>query len=275
MFRLASVLLATFLLSACSTVVDSATQEITIETPGTGGALCNLNRPGHAMRVWAPKTVTITKSAGPLEIVCRAPGNLEKTVVLEPEIADSFMLNTFNGFLPGAAVDFDTGAMYIYPKTVVVDFSDMKPQKMPRPDYQRVLDENPELLDMEEFRPGVAALQRDRNYVAPPLRARRTDQELFSGGSMNADAAPAGDEGVSTTSAPAPVSAGAPAPYEQIPSVPVSSSGTSEASAAPAESQPSGGGSAADQLTRRMNPHVFGSASSGGSSAPVEIRPAQ
>ena len=261
MRRSFSVLLAVFLLAACSSMTDGATQDITIETPGTGDAICTLDRPGYASRVWAPKTVKITKSSDPMVVTCRAPGNREKKVVVHPDIPTSFYVNLANGLLPGAAYDYSTGAMYKYPEKIVVDFTDMKPQKMPVPDYQQVLDQNPDVFDMEEWRPGAAALQRDRDYLAPELKARRTDQEIFSGGDLNA--VHTGEESVSMGTA------GTPAPYEAPPV---------DATASPAAQ--SGSGSTADQLTRKMNPQVFSAGGmSGGTpvigAAPVELHPAQ
>ena len=244
------VLLAVFLLSACSSMTDGATQEITIETPGTDGAVCVLDRPGHTMRVWAPKTVRITKTADPMTVTCRAPGNREKTVVLQPDIPTSFYVNLANGLLPGAVYDYNTGAMYQYPEKVVIDFSDMRPQKMPLPDYQRVLDENPDVFDMEEWRPGIPAMQRDRDYIEPVLKTRRTDQEIFSDVGLNT--VHTGAESVSMDAVGVP----APAPV------------------------PSGKGLSAEQLTRKMNPQVFsGGGMTGGTpvigAEPVPLQPAQ
>lgn len=291
MIRRFSVIAAVLMLSACSTVTDGATQEVAIETPGTSGAVCVLERPGHRMRVWAPKTVRITKSSGPMTVTCRAPGNREKTVVVDPEIADTFMLNIFNGFVPGALADNNTGAMYSYPDKIAVDFSGMPPQRMEKPDYQRVLDENPDIFDMEEFRPGTPALQRDRNYVSPVLQQRRTDEELFSRSGVNA--VRDGAESASVGKAGTPVSYETPS--AQVESSAKPSSTTSEAAAPqPVTSAPlpktsapaAGSGMSADQLTRRMNPAVFSAtgvtggtpvigSGPAGSSAPTALQPGQ
>lgn len=248
MIRRFSAIAVVLMLSACSSVIGSATQDITIETPGTGDAICTLDRPGYASRVWAPKTVRITKSSDPMEITCRAPGNREKKIVVEPELATSFMLNAFNGVIPGAVVDYSTSAMYQYPEKIVVDFTGMLPQKMPVPDYQQVLDQNPDVFDMEEWRPGAAALQRDRNYAAPELRPRRSEQETFSDG---------GGSQVSVEDAETP------APPQKQQAVP-------QPAAPPVAIQP-GSSSTADQLTRKMNPQVFGT----GASGPAGIHPVQ
>lgn len=191
MKRILSALAVTVLLTGCSTVVDRASQEITIETPGAEGAQCLMEWSGHRMRIWTPKTVKITKDEGPMIVTCQAPGNREKKIVVEPITPSSFSYNFFTGFLPGAMYDRETGAMWLYPEKIVVDFTGMPVQETPKPDYQQLLDANPGMAGMEEFRPGRAALQRDKDYVAPVLQERRSDSELFNG-SSNSDASPAG-----------------------------------------------------------------------------------
>jgi hypothetical protein len=182
MRRFISIALAvTALLTGCSTVIDRSTQDITVETPGATGAQCLMEWSGHRMRVLAPKTVKITKDEGPMTVTCLAPGNREKTVVIEPITPSSYSYNFFTGFLPGALYDRDTGAMWLYPEKIVVDFTGMPVQDMPKPDYQQLLDANPGMAGMEEFRPGRAALQRDKDYKPQELQPRRSDSELFSG----------------------------------------------------------------------------------------------
>ncbi len=222
MIRFLSILCVTILLASCSRVMDGSTQEIMIETPGTAGALCFLERPGYRMRVWAPQTIHLTKSGDDLSVHCIAPGNREKTIVVEAEILDSFTLNVLNGVLPGAAVDYETGSMFTYPETVTVDFRGTAPKAMPLPDYQLMLMENPAIMNMEEFRPGESALQRDRHDVTPTLQPRKTDGDVFL------------EPGTGEGSAPL-------------------SETTSESS-----SSESSGQSTADSLTEQANPSVFG-----------------
>lgn len=219
MKRIFSVLAVAALLTGCSSVVDRATQDVTVETPGAAGAQCLMEWSGHRMRIWTPKTVKITKDEGPMTVTCLAPGNREKKVVIEPITPSSYSYNFLTGFLPGALYDRDTGAMWLYPEKIVVDFTGMPVQQMPKPDYQELLDANPGLAGMEEFRPGRAALQRDKDYVAPELQPRRPDSEIFSG-----------DEG------------GGDATWQGGGSAP---------------SLKAGSGASAEQLNRQMNPGVF------------------
>lgn len=255
MKRSLSIALAVLVLSACSTVVNRSTQEITLETPGTEGAQCLMEWPGYRMRVWTPKTVRITKGDGPMEVTCRAPGNREKKVLIEPVTPSSFKMNIFNGFLPGAIYDRESGAMYEYPSKIIVDFTGIIPQEMPMPAYQRMLDENPDLMQMEEFHPSRPALQRDKNYQAPTIQPRRTDQELFS--SAVYDATSSGSNGLSTTT-------------QMTTTTTTTGSSTSVVSTQPVPADTSG--MTADELTRSMNPSVFGAKPAPASGEPTQLR---
>lgn len=167
------------LLAACSTVVRGPTQEVQILTPGVEGAVCMLETPGARRRVWVPTVVNIEKSHDPLSITCLAPGNREKTILVEPVVDNSAYMNLANAGV-GALVDLETGAMFEFPETIVVDFRDIPSQPMPLPAYQQLLKENPNLADVEEFRPGMAILQRDRYQSVPQLIPRETGGGLFS-----------------------------------------------------------------------------------------------
>ncbi len=170
-----TTLFSLLLLSACSTVIDKSQQEITIETPGAQEALCMLENRDMKYKVRAPDTIMITKTQKPINVRCLAPGNREKTIVLEPEISENAIGNIATGVLPGLFVDYETASMYKFPEVVSVDFTDVPAKRMPLPAYQQLLNENPMLMEMEEFRPGRSALQRDRYQQTPTLQ--RIDRE--------------------------------------------------------------------------------------------------
>lgn len=218
--------LAVFFLVSCSTIVDRSTQEMRVETPGTEGAMCYLKRPGMLQKVYPPQTVRLQKTSDDIEVRCLAMGNREKTVVVESMMSDSVMLNISNGFILGALYDYDTGALFKYPELVKVDFSAMKPRAMPMPDYHKMLAKNPALLDMEEFRPGQPALQRDR--YNEPVALEKTER------------AKAAEE------AAAQQGWGA--------------SGAGQSAAGEIGDSAEKSTSSAESLTRRMNPSVFGGA---------------
>lgn len=192
--------LCLLLLSGCSTMVNRTTQEMTIETPGAPGALCYLKSPGYYDRIWTPDTLTIQKTKGPLKIRCMAPGNMEKTVEITPKIVDTMYLNALTGYAAGALYDYETGAMFKYPEKVVIDFTDTIPQRMPEPDYQALLDRDPDLGGMEEFRPGKAALQRDSNRAVQPLHSRQSQGSIFSSPAAQTSTAAANEEALPSSS---------------------------------------------------------------------------
>lgn len=252
--RFIPVLAALALLSGCSTMVNGMTQDITIETPGTVGALCFIERPGYKHRVWAPKTIRINKTKDPITVTCRAQGNREIVEVIEPTRPDTVYLNFANAFVPGALIDYETGAMFRFPEVITIDFTDMKPQKMPYPDYEYMLEKNPDLMGIEEFRPGTSALMRDKYYSPTPLRERMPpEDDIFSdivtpgeGGGVSAEEASVSPEVQPPTSSAA-----------------VSSS--------PRAAIGSTAGETADSLTRRMNPSIFqgGSSTATSGAAPI------
>lgn len=179
-----------FLLSSCSTALDKTYQEITVETPGAMEALCTLENRDFKYVVRAPKTLTITKSVKPLNVSCIAPGNREKTIIVTPKVSDAAFLNVGNGIVPGTFIDYKTAALYSFPDVISVDFTDVPAKRMPLPAYQQLLNDNPMLVELEEFRPGRSALQRDRYDRIPTLQKITSDEmgEVY------------GEEGVATES---------------------------------------------------------------------------
>ncbi|MCB9988956.1 MAG: hypothetical protein H6868_06430 [Rhodospirillales bacterium] len=179
MIRFSVLSLSVLLLSACSTVIDKSQQEVTVETPGAHEALCTLENRDLKYKIRAPKTLTITKSKKPFKLRCLAAGNRVKEVVVEPTINEnSLRMNVANAGI-GALVDYETAAMYQFPDTVVVDFTDIPATPMPLPAYQKFLNENPSVMGMEEFRPGRSALQRDRYEQTPTLQRIDREGELI------------------------------------------------------------------------------------------------
>ncbi len=168
---------AALLLSACATIVEKPTQDLKIEILGTGEALCDITQTGRRYRAYAPSTIKIRKSRDPLNVRCFAPGNREKAVVLHSEVSDAIIGNVATGVLPGMSWDAASGAMYKYPDTVVMDFTMLPPQPYPLPDYQAVLNANPSLIGLEEFRPGRSALIRDMGTGVPTMQKRPDDSE--------------------------------------------------------------------------------------------------
>ena len=235
MIRKLCLAAATVLLASCSTAFDGQIQDVTIETEGASNTLCYMQNPDFSFRFYPPQTLKVTKSPDPYTIRCLAPGNREKTIVVEPKMAESAKYNMANLGV-GLALDRMSNAMYELPDKIVISFEGMQPTGYPEPAYNRFFDKNPQLKGMEEFRPGQSALQRDAGKETPSLKLRDTGDDDSSsvvfGGRDPLDAVdvPA-DRSVSRQPAVAPP-------------VPAASNSMS-----------------ADTLTRSMNPKIFGGSS--------------
>jgi hypothetical protein len=226
-------------LSACASAVNGSVQEVSFYTTGADAAICYIEQDGYRQRIWVPQRIHVTRSQADMIITCDAPGNRQKIVVVGSKINNSPVLNAWNGALPGMAYDYGTGAIFSYPDTVEIDFSDMEYAAYELPPYEHMLRDHPEVAGtgMEEFRPGSPALIRDRYDPTPTLRLKEV--EPTSGESDLAEAL--GKTTENLVEKPVGESGGA---VEKIskpmisPSVPSSNK-------------------AADMLTRKMNPQVF------------------
>lgn len=232
-------------LSGCATAIDTPTQDLRIEILGTGQALCDLRQEGRRYRVYAPATLRVYKDDSPMKVRCAAPGNRVQTVVLDPKVDDWTYGDIATGVLPGLAWDYASGAMYQYPDKVVIDYTGMPAQPYPLPDYQLVFEENPQLIGMEQFRPGSPALIGDMGTRPPELEPRQPGDFESSSDIMVPAPRTGGGSSAASPSTPAP----APAPAlgsGQAAAKPLGASGVSTP-AAPASSTnngiSSGGGS--------------------------------
>lgn len=228
------------LLASCSTVIDGQIQDVTIETSGADNTLCYMQNSEFSFRFYPPQTLKVSKSADPYTIRCLAPGNREKTLVVEPKVSDNTFWNATNAGL-GVPIDHISNAMYELPDKIVINFEGVPAGGYVQPRYNQFFDKNPHLKGMEEFRPGQAALLRDVDAPATTLQKREDAvvSDDFSTGSDN------GAPGASLMS------------IESLPPVVVTT---------PPPAVPTGSRSmSAEDLTRSMNPQIFG----GGSSMPA------
>ena len=122
---------------------------------------------------------------------------------------------------------------------------------MPRPKYDQFLAENPHLYGMEEFRPGDAALIRDKYYVSEPLKQRDYSEK------------PSFSEFTSVTEGADEIPAAA---VQATPSEPA----MGEVTVAPVKDAPADPRTdMISDLTRQMNPQVFGPATDAPQQAPA------
>ena len=223
MIRFLLLSVAVLAMTGCARIIEGSSQDVTIETPGADGATCFLENKEMRYKIYAPQTITLTKPRSPLNVRCLAPGNREKTVVVPLRFQEETFMNAVNGLAPGMLYDYESNAMYKLPPVIVVDFTDMPPQPMPLPKYDRMLRENPQLRGWEEFRPGLPALQRDLYDAPVEMRKREV-----------------------------PVSVDEMSTEGEGEALPPPTESTAPSAAAPAPS-----GDNADDLTRAMNPGIF------------------
>lgn len=228
-------------LSACGTAIDGASQKIHVETPGAHDAVCTLENNHLKYKIYTPGSAVIAKRPGPLTVTCEADGNRTKKVVYDEKINDTAFANILNGGL-GAAWDYETGGAFDYPETIVVDFTGVPTSPMPRPNYDRHIEDHPELFGMEEFRPGRSALIRDK-YATPYELQKR---EVIPGEeSTPAISGFTESDGKGDSQAVVGESGGS----------------SSSSSSSSARSGASSSSDAAESLTKTMNPAVFGPSS--------------
>lgn len=243
--RLLLSLIPLLLSGACSSLLDGSTQEVRVETPGAAGGYCYLERSGLKYKTFPPQTIKITNNNEDLTVNCTMPGNRRKTITVAVLAGESVFYNVMNGIIPGLAYDYKSGAMFKYPDVITVDFTDVPSKVRPLPDYQRLLLDNPLLAEVEEFRSGASALQRDRDWPIQTLKKRVFP--LF-------DTAEEGEIVSSIEEIPASDDSWATAKPSNM--VITAGDGSSDSSS-------DNGGAAA--LTRQMNPQVFDAPASSGS----------
>ena len=238
MFRFLSLIFSILVLAGCASALGDAQQKVEFVTPGANDAVCLISNGETKYKIYTPGKITLSKRPGNLVVHCLADGNREKTVTIDPGHASTALGNAVTGFIPGIFVDYSTGALFEYPNTVSVDFTDIEPTSMPLPNYHKHLMENPHLFGMEEFRSGRAALIRDKYEQGFSLKKR----ELPGSGDYYSQfqSVPSGDEAVSTDS-------GASAAEPTASSEPAASNNSDMVS----------------DLTKQMNPQVFGPSSGG------------
>ncbi len=181
---------AGLMLASCAYALEGSLQEVTFETLGAENAICYLHEPGFKRTIRPPQTVTVNKSHKTLQLDCSAPGNREQTVYIEPETIDAIALNIGTGLIPGLITDYGTGAMFLYPDLVQVDFTGMRPKPNSLPKYHARDTLPPMKKGLEEFRPGHPELSTD--IVVPNAalfkRGEEADENAEGTGEQSAEA---------------------------------------------------------------------------------------
>jgi hypothetical protein len=109
------------LFGACSTIVKGTEQQVSVNTPGVPGAMCQLSSPAIGMRtVQTPANIVLPKSRHNVAVSCRAQcyGPGVGTLASHTEVMTAGNV-LFGGFI-GLGVDAASGAMNKYDPGVEV-----------------------------------------------------------------------------------------------------------------------------------------------------------
>ena len=107
-------------LGACSTIVTGTGQQIAFSTPGASDATCRLaGGDGVNATITTPASVHVPKSKKNIEVTCSAPDRAAATQTIRSTYSDWSIVE----YPLGYPIDAATGAMWVYPKTVAIPFS--------------------------------------------------------------------------------------------------------------------------------------------------------
>lgn len=160
-------------LSACATVIDHQTQDITMRTPGATNARCVIENEDMKYHAYTDETIEIMKSPHDLVIRCMAPGNREQTVHLKREINEWVFANVVNGFVPGAGYDYFSRGAFKYPDEFVVSFVGAPIKENELPSYHnKDLKHNNDYGHPEYMGPRTIIGNEDRNYEQRELKKK-------------------------------------------------------------------------------------------------------
>ena len=171
-------------LSACATVADGQTQDVTIRTPGAENARCYLENQDFKYVAYSDETIEIMKSPHDMTVRCQAPGNRNKTVEVARLINEKTNWNIANGYVPGAAYDYFSRGAFGYPAEVVVSFvgEPVRPYDLPKHQADD-LDNLNHKHEYEAFGPSEVVTEANRYDQGSILNKR------FRGNSANYESA--------------------------------------------------------------------------------------
>lgn len=121
MKRVLLAVLAALSLSACSTIVEGTTQNVTVMSEPAGAA-CELKGNNGTVAVVnpTPGSIQVPKSADNLSVFCKKEGYQTGASTLTSSFEGMTFGNIIFGGVIGVAVDASSGAMNKYPASVTV-----------------------------------------------------------------------------------------------------------------------------------------------------------
>lgn len=170
------------ILAACSTLINGSLQEVKFTSVGADDVYCEAQtgENSYSFTVRPPAKVGVQRSKKPIYMTCAAPGNRTLQMKVSSNIAENSYLNAATA---GAtlAVDATTGAMYEYPKEVVIDFRNVYAKDQPLPAYQNQGTLDPKDQAIEYLGPDTPVLEGDKDledrYKAAYDKAAREEAE--------------------------------------------------------------------------------------------------
>ena len=169
-------LIAAGLLSACSTLANHQTQDITIKTPGAENARCLIENEDMKYAARTDETIEMMKSPHDLVVRCTAPGNREQTVHVKRDVDEWVVANVANGFVPGAAYDYFSRGAFIYPEVISVNFVGIPVKPYPLPQYMSDdLKMNHQYGTIEHMGGGGVLLTEENKYEEPAVIEKKNN----------------------------------------------------------------------------------------------------
>lgn len=111
-------------LSACASIVEGSTQNITVDTNPQMAANCELKNERGDWSVLTPGSVGIKRSKSDLNVNCTAPG-YSGELRLSADAESWGIGNVIAGGVIGAGVDAGTGAMFSYDDRITVPMTQL------------------------------------------------------------------------------------------------------------------------------------------------------
>lgn len=119
-YALAAAAALAVCLSGCASIIKGSSDSIAITTPPTTGANCTLTNPRGSWSVVSPGAVTVQRSKGDVDIVCKKEGWADATGRIPSDFQGWTLGNILIGGIIGVGVDASTGAMNDYPNAFAV-----------------------------------------------------------------------------------------------------------------------------------------------------------
>ena len=118
--------LLSILFAGCSTIVKGTDQQVSVNTPGVTGAVCQLQSPAVGTRtVQPPANIVLPKSKHNVAVTCQAQCYAKGVGTLASHTEMMTAGNVLFGGLIGLGVDAATGAMNKYDPGVEVVMTPM------------------------------------------------------------------------------------------------------------------------------------------------------